>query len=112
MRRILWVFFVVMVAVSLVQIGQTTSPKNLIFQVEYTKPIAKVQSLQVQFFVKVSPQKAEEILRDAMALAIKNLPPSVDILGNVWDSNENPITLPNGKRHIVYNLKTKQYSYL
>jgi hypothetical protein len=99
-------------AVSLVQPGQTISAQNLIFRVEYTKPIAKVQSLQVIFFVSVSSLKAEEILRDAMTLAIKNLPPSVEILGNAWDSNENQISLSNGKKNIVYNPKTKQYSYL
>ena len=109
-RIISFLFF--LCAVSPVQPGQTTSTQNLIFRVEYTKPIAKVQSLQVLFYVSVSPQKAEEILRDAMTLAIKNLPPSVEILGNAWDSKENQISFPNGKDSIVYNPKTKQFSYL
>lgn len=102
----------------LVNTIQPISPRNLIFQIEYTKPIANVQSLQVAFYVRISSQKAEEILRDAIAMSIKSLPPSVEILGTAWDSvglgpgDEKRIGFPNGKISIVYNPNTKTFSYL
>ncbi len=92
--------------------------KNLLFQVEYTKPIASVQSLSIVFFTTVTPQRAEAALRDFMALAIKHSPPTVEILGTVWDSkdrlegDERRIRFSNGKTSLVYSPKTKELTYL
>jgi len=98
--------------------GASISPKNLIFQVEYTKPIAKVQGLDVIFHVKATPQQAETILKSQMEIAIKFFPPTDEILGTVWyapdgiNGTEKMIPFTNGKKHIVYSPKTKLFSYM
>jgi hypothetical protein len=91
---------------------------NMLFQVEYTKPIAGVQSLNVIFFSAVTGQKAEAFLREIMAMTINFSPPSVEIVGTAWDARgrgeneEKQIPFPNGKSFLVYSPKTKQFSYL
>lgn len=118
MKKVVFLFVVVALFACAVGFGQIAQTKNLIFNIEYTKPIASVQSLQVVFYVKVTPQVAEATVREAMNLAIKNLPPTVEILGNAWDAigrqkgDERQISFSNGKSHIVYNPKTKSFSYL
>ena len=96
----------------------STSRKNLLFQIEYTKPIEKTQSLQIVFFSAITPQQAESMLRDFMVLMIKYSPPTVEILGTTWDArgkaegDEQMIYFPNGKHALVYSPKTKQFTYL
>jgi len=111
-----YIIFLVIFLLSL-SLG-STSRKNLLFQVEYTKAVDNVQSLQILFFSKTTPQRAESMLRDFMILTIKYSPPTVEIVGFMWDSrdrvegDEKMIHFPNGKSTLVYSPKTKKFSYL
>lgn len=94
------------------------SPKTHIYITEYKKAIASVHSLDTTFFVKVTPEQAEAILRIEVEFTIKHFSPKFDVLATAWYSptgnevDEKMITLKNGKQHIVYYIKTKMIDYL
>lgn len=119
MNKIIWMLsLLILFSSSINHESAAVSPKNLIVQIEYTKPIASVQSLNVIFQSRPNAQLAEQVVRDAINMMIKHFPPSVEILGIAWfskdgiEGNEEIISFPNGKSSIVYNPKTKQFSYL
>lgn len=94
------------------------NPKTHIYLTEYKKATAGVQTLDTIFFVKVTPEQAEAILRIELEATIKHFPPKFDVLGTVWYSStgnqidEEMITFKNGKEHLVYSIKTKLIDYL
>lgn len=94
------------------------SPKTHVYFTEYRKPIASVHSLDTTFFVKVTPEQAEAIIRIEVEFTIKHFSPKFDVLATAWYSptgnevDEKIITFKNGKQHIVYSIKTKMIDYL
>lgn len=94
------------------------SPKTHVYFTEYRKPVASVHSLDTVFFVKVSPEQAEDILRTELELTIKHFSPKFEVLATAWFSatgnqgDEKMIVLKNGKKHLVYNPKSKMIDYL
>jgi hypothetical protein len=94
------------------------SPKTHVYFTEYKKPIASVHSLDTTFFVKVTPEQAEDILRIEVEFTIKHFSPKFDVLATAWysptgsEADEKMITFKNGKQHLVYSIKTKMIDYL
>jgi len=94
------------------------SPKTHVYFTEFKKPVASVHGLDTVFFIKVSPEQAEHILRTELELTIKHFSPKIDVLATAWFSatgnqgDEIMIVLKNGKKHLVYNAKTKIIGYL
>lgn len=117
-KNILMLSVLILFSLSINHDSATISPNNLVVQIEYTKPISSVQSLNVIFQSRPSAQLAEQMVRDAINMMIKNIPPSVEILGVAWfskngtEESEEMIAFANAKTSIVYNPKTKQFSYL
>lgn len=116
MKRFCFLAFILFIISMLY--SSVPSPKTHIYYTEYTKAVASVHCLNVIFFIKSTPQQAEEILRAEMQFIIKNLKPKFDVLGTAWYSptgdevDEEMIILSNGKKHLVYSIKTKSINYL
>jgi len=98
--------------------GRSPSPQTHFYLLEYERgEKVKCHNLIATFFVKVSPQQAEDILRSELNFIIKNFPPQIDILATAWystssDVNEGvQIKMPNGK-NLAYLAKSKKIDYL
>jgi hypothetical protein len=96
------------------------SPKTHLYFTEYLKPVAGMHlySLNAIFFVKITSQQAEAILRAELESIVKNFSPKFDILATAWYSptgneiDEKIIEFPNGKKFLTYSVKTKTIDYL
>ena len=112
------IVFALILASPSIPASSASSAKNLVFVIEFTKPIASVQNLNVIFRTRPTPQIAEQVVRDSISLAIKYFPPTVEVMGVAWYSsdgveyNEEKLNFANGKSFLVYNPKTKAITYL
>lgn len=91
------------------------SNKTHVYITECSKLVAGIHSLNVIFYVKVTPQAAEGVLRSEIECFIKHFPPKADILATAWysstgsEADEKQIVLTDGKStHLLYSTKTKK----
>lgn len=65
-----------------------------------------VDNLQVTFTKKPTPAEADEALRRCIDAASKTVRIDYDTLVNAWFSEEGPLPLSDGSRHLAYDPKT------
>jgi len=96
-------------------VGNLSMENEKEYYVEYTEAKAgRVAALDVVFSVRVTPERAEEILRLEWKRYMKRKAPTGDVLVTAWYSStgdyrdEEPIPLTDGSSRLVYRQNTKE----
>lgn len=121
MKKFIVIIFALLFSFQMISFAQkrSPSPATHFYIVEYIRgEKISCHTLDITFFIKTSPQQAEEILRNQLSFIVKNFPPKIDILATAWYSTSSNlyessmVPLPNGKNHLAYSAKTRKTDYL
>jgi len=89
------------------------SARTHFYAIEYNRPMKNSGDLRVlgfEFFIKVSPQQAEEIVRSELDRIKKYFAPTGKVMAMAYfypdDAHEEQITFPDGSTSIIYSPTT------
>jgi hypothetical protein len=118
-QAILGISLTVVLCSPILAIATEPSPKTHIYVIEYKKPVRgaeTVNMLNAIFFVKVTPQQAESVLRTELDRIRKLFPPEGDVLANAWFSttgnevDEEQISLSDGSTSLIFTSKINKFT--
>jgi len=109
--------FVVVCLLGLTVYADEPNPRTHVYFSEYRKPVRGsegVYTLDMVFFVRLAPQKAEAMLRGEIDRILQMFPPEGNILANAWYSrtgdkiDEELIGMTDGSQSLVYWSKLRK----
>ncbi|MCX5709301.1 MAG: hypothetical protein NT088_01005 [Candidatus Omnitrophica bacterium] len=112
MQKILLVMVLIFFLTLSIAIAKEPAPNTHIYSIEFKKPVKgseSVQTISIVFFVKVTSQQAEAILREELDRIVKFFPPSGDVLATAWFSptgnyvDEQQIALLDGSSSLIFS---------
>jgi hypothetical protein len=118
-RRAILSISLTVVLSPILAIATEPSPKTHIYVIDYKKPVPgaeTVNMLNVTFFVKVTPQQAESVLRTELDRIRKLFPPEGDALAIAWFSptgnevDEEQISLSDGSTSLIFTSKINKFT--